>query len=146
MSKITGVARTNFFRVVDPAAFMHEMEQFDFTIHEKRVDGHLCFQLTDENSSGLFPTDWINEEGELEEIAFPKFISKFIDGDTVVIFESVIYSNKEVTSAAASAIDSNGALVKSHPALDVVMAKINALNANKSFHASCGLQDCMSAS
>lgn len=102
---VTGIGRTNFFRVVNDAKFKAVMERYDVEVVEKAIDGHMHYAIIDENSGGLWPSDVENAEQELQDVYFPNVVAMHLVDGEVVVFMAI--SNEGTRSVAGSAVAIN---------------------------------------
>ena len=102
---VTGIGRTNFFRVVNDVKFKAEMERYDVEVAEQAIDGHMHYAIIDENSGGLWPSDVENAEQELQNVYFPDVVAKHLVDGEIAVFMAI--SNEGARSIIGNAMAIN---------------------------------------
>ena len=79
-------ARSNYFRVKDPASFKETMAVYDVEVHENSNEAN-TFCLLAANADGAVWPSWVEgDRGEEVEIDFFEIVSSFLADEEVAIF------------------------------------------------------------
>lgn len=112
MATMQGIARTNYFRVKNGAAFRASMDRFDVQIVEEPIDGEQHFAVFDTINGGIWPIDVEGMGQKLIPVSFPHLISEHLLAGQIAILMGISYEGTRSMQGHALAIDATGSIVK----------------------------------
>lgn len=124
MPNMLGIARTNYFRVKDIAAFQKAMDKYDVEVFQEPINGVPHFALFDTFNGGAWPSDVEGMGGKLIPVDFPRVVSEHLEVDQIAILMGVSYEGTRSVRGHSLAIDHTGETILVE--LDDIYAKAHA--------------------